>query len=368
MILSRYGPLLLVAVSALTVGSNATAYGQAALRVEPRALDFGERGHNERPELRLTLKNAGNRPLVISELKSSCSCLTLRPRLLSEPLDPGTARTVKVTMSSGRAMGLLDKYIAIYTGDGGGGSGGGPRRGSGAKGKPTVKVPARMRVFNGFDMEPRQVRFEGEVGGNAVTETVDIKWTARRLAPPKITFEVERVVPWGAAGKSLGKHFLTRVEDIPRGKRLYLTLKSTHPEGRVAANVRARLNGLPFEVSVAGEMFRGIKVSPNHLNFNRVELDDAKTLEQESKLISISGQPFDIREGRARIQRSPDGDLDAEVDWRPVDGGTKHILRVRLLPGAGRMEGSFYGTVVLKTDHPEKPELELRFFGFFPKK
>jgi hypothetical protein len=315
-------------------------------------LDFGEQGHNQRPQLALTLENTGAKPLRITKIDSTCSCLKVRPASLTEPLLPGVPVRLNVTMSSGRAVGFnVQKYLEIYAG----------------KSKPLLKIPARMRIFAGFDLEPHQLRFAGEFGGKAVTETVELKWIGRRRPPAKITFDVQGV--FDARGRRLGDHFKPRLEDIRAGKRLQLTLRPTLPEGRIFATVRARLNGLPFEISVTGEMFRGIKVVPNYLNFNRAEVEKPETLVEEARLTAIGAGVFKILETKVRVQRTPLPGLQLHIEPEAKEAGKEYVLRARLqLPPDTRAQGSFFGKVRVKTDHPLKPELELNFFGFLPKR
>jgi hypothetical protein len=258
---------------------------------------------------------------------------------------------VNVSMGSGRALGRLDKWIDIQT-----------------DGKPAqVKVPANMRVFAGFDMEPYQFHFDGEVGGAAVTEAVEIKWVERTPPPKEFSFTVEGVMASGREGERPNAHFASQVEDLPKGKRVRLTLKPTHPEGRLMATLRARLNGKPFEIPVSGEMFRAIKVTPTYFNFNRVEVQKAATLRQEERLAAIDAQAFQVIEARAQFDRTAVPGLQLEVTPEESDGGKKHLLRAQLVvPAKAPAKGSFSGKVFLTTDHPEKPEIVLGFFGFFP--
>jgi hypothetical protein len=66
--------------------------------------------------------------------------------------------------------------------------------------------------------------------------------------------------------------------------------------------------------------------------------------------------------------RRPDADVTLEITLpNGADkAATEHALTARI--GSAKKplpKGSFSGKVVVKTDHPDKPELTLSFFGFF---
>ena len=333
----------------LIVLQAAIAHG--GVGISPRVLDFGERGHGERPQLELTLTNDGRTPLRVMGIRASCSCITVRPARITGAIPPGKSVTLTVTMSSGRAMGRLDKYIEIRT-DG--------------PGQPR-KVPTRMRVFEDLDMEPRQLQFAGEVDGEAVTRSVEIFPRRKSTKSPPLTVEVKRITTALRPSVDKDTHFTYRVEDSNRGKRIQVTLKPTHPEGRLSATLEAQVNGRPFRIPITGDMFRGIKISPKYFNFNRVDVDDVATLTEESRLKTIDGRAFKVISSDFEVVRTPAPGVELEVTPEKQESGSEWILRARLrLPPGIPPNGSFFGKVRVRTDHPEKPNLELNFFGFFP--
>ncbi|MGH9362259.1 MAG: DUF1573 domain-containing protein, partial [Thermoanaerobaculia bacterium] len=101
------------APSALLLVSGLAAPARAQLHIEPRAIDFGERGQNERPEATVLLENRGPVPLVVREIKVSCDCLQVFPPRIDAPLPPQGSLPLRVSMGSGRAMGRLDKRISL---------------------------------------------------------------------------------------------------------------------------------------------------------------------------------------------------------------------------------------------------------------
>lgn len=333
------------------IGGHVRA-GGAPLRPEPAILDFGDRGHGEDVPLDLELTNTTDGPLRILSIRKSCGCTRFSPSGFAAPLAPGESVTLEVVMRSGRIQGLLDKYIEIRT----------------DRSDRPLRVPTRMRVFPGVRVEPYQFRLAGEVGGRPVTTEVSV--TRRRGAP--VDLRIEGVVAGGSVRRPLDEHFEVRSEKVAGGRRIHLTVKPTHPEGRIFAELTARLDGKSFRIPVAGEMYRGLKLSSRYLNFNRTLVDDPETLVEEVELSSIDGREFRIVESEPSFSARPPG-TDLGLDVRPFpspDGRRCRVqarLRVRAESGDPPPSGSFSGRVRLVTSHPEKRVVELLVMGFFPR-
>jgi hypothetical protein len=348
----------LSAVILLSVGFLVPAPLAAQIEATPRAMDLGERGHNEKVEAELLLKNAGKEPVSLGRIAPTCSCIQVDPPALPQPIAPGASVKLTVTMSSGRAMGALHKALEIT------------RAGATV---PSLRIPVAMSVLSDYEVEPRELQFEGVVGGQPLVQTVRVTWNPKVKGKGELS--VSAPVVKGPRGEERGvaEHFSAKVVDLPGGKGIELTLLPTHPEGRIFANLHARLGGKELVVPLAGDMFRCIKVSPNYVNFNRVSRLERATLSQEVRLISTDGKPFKVVALRAVFHaRSSPAGVQVQLADEPAADGKSVTVRATLAPAEGAEElpvaGSFSGKVTINTDHPEKPEIELPFFGFFSEK
>lgn len=320
------------------------------LTLAVRSLDFGERGHLERPEIPLVIRNTGTAPLNLTRFEVSCDCIeVLPPRPAAIP--PGGSRTVKVSMGSGRAMGRLDKKLTIHSDD--------PVRSK-------VTLPVSMRVHAAFRMKPLQFRFQGLRGKDPVTSTVDIlpRTPGRRPAPEFLVEGVE-----GRFGRPGDEFLKARVEPLSGGRRIVLELSPEHPEGRIAARLRARLDGRPLVIPVTGEMFAHIHVEPTFINFSRARAADPRTLELESRLTSIDDRPFriektEVRPGKSRRAEQPAPEIGVRVHSAP-SGKVHRVVITVTPPETPTPRASFFGKIHLLTTHEQKPEIELSYTGFF---
>lgn len=325
----------------------------AGVTVRPPAVDFGSRGHNESPQMTIELTNDFPSPVRITRLKPSCSCIKVSPTAFAGPLPPGGTVRVTVTMSSGRAFGKVFKYIELEIGGDAGAI-------------AAVRVPVSMTVFEQYDMEPKELRFEGAYGGSPVTASALLQ--AKRKAPGRpLDLKFVRIRDLSRRLPAIEQYFAVKVTDHPQGATLAVTLSPQHPEGRVWGELEARLDGKPLVLPIAGDMFRGILLSPRYLNFNRVEAGKPETHVEEAALRAIDGHAFKILGMTSQFTRpkeNPGFTVELEADPRP--DGREHAIRARVVaPGGFPLGSSFSGKVTVRTTHPEKPQVELGFFGFF---
>jgi hypothetical protein len=341
-----------------------TSWGQIV--IEPPSLDFGERGQNERPHASLTLRNTGDEPVSIGQIKKSCDCISLSPRQLIQPIPARGSVEIQVAMGSWRAMGQLHKWIDIIPQD---------------IRKPRIRVPVSMRVLSRFEMNPREIRFEGVVGGKKEVKSVVVK-TRRGVSPVSFDLEIKEIR--GRFNRSSNRYLRARVVPVPGGQEIVVELDSTHPEGLIAAELEASLNGKTLLVPIGGIMFAWIKVSPHYINFSRALEDDPASTTREVLFSSTDGTPFRILGIEARPHRKMDPSVRLEFSVTPLGGPSSAIstgenaapaflqrLTCRVFrEGNNKKQATFFGTVTVRTDHPRKPVIELKYSGFFasPKK
>ena len=316
----------------------------SGLVFEPGDLDFGDRGHNEKITLPLVLRNDGTEPLSVSNAKPSCGCTTIQPTSLSKPITPGDSASFEVSMSSGRQVGSLKKYVTFTTSRG------------------TDRVDVEMRLFKGLKTTRGSLRLLGECDGNPVSVTYDVT----RAKGPAPTIVLDGVYVGTSATKRPSNDFETRLESIASGHRIHLSVLPTRPEGRFSGEIRATVDGKDFVVSFSGEMFRGIIPSESHFDFNGLDASKPETLRRTIQLRGIGGQPFEVIDAHVNLDRGP-RDLFVEVRPAAFGAAAEHTIEAVLTIGAAPEKStSFFGKARIETDHPEKPTLELRVLGVIP--
>ena len=321
------------------------------IKVRPRSIDLGERGHNETASAVFQLTSYFHAPVYITRLKPTCSCLKLTPMKLPKTVAPGATLGIRVSMNSGRAIGTLTKYVEIDV--------------NGDAGPITrLRVPVTMRVFDGYRLEPREFHFAGQVGGQSVTSTVLVESKKKKQPGDRLDLRFVRITDRDRP--STRQFFDVRIIDHDKGANIAVTLSSEHPEGRFSCDLEAVLDGKPLVLPIFGDMFRGIMLTPKFFNFNRVEARVLTTQVEESVLSSIDGQAFKILSMKSQVLRPRNATFSLGLETEPRSGGREHLIRARLVTENGfPAKGSFSGKVMVTTSHSEKPQMELNFFGFF---
>ena len=325
----------------------------ARVTVRPPAIDFGSRGHNQSPEASIDLVNEFPTPVRILRMKPSCSCIKVRPAALTASIAPGAAATVRVTMSSGRAFGRLSKYIEVDVG-------------SDTRQIGRLRVPVSMRVFEDYQLEPRELRFEGEYGAAPVTVSALVRSKRKQPGRP-LDLRLVRITDRSGRMPTIEEYFTVEVSEHAQGATIAATLSPRHPEGRVWGDLEATLDGKPFVLPIAGDMFRGVLLSPKYFNFSRVDPAVPESQLKYVVLRAIDGRPFKILGMTPRITAPKKPGFGIELALDAGQDDREHVVRARVVAPGGFPVGSFSGKVEVRTSHPEKPRLELGFFGFFPK-
>ncbi len=81
------------------------------MKFETETHDFGKINEGDKVTYEFKYTNTGKTPLIISDAYATCGCTT--PEISKDPIAPGAASTVKVTLNSAGKQGLQDKVITI---------------------------------------------------------------------------------------------------------------------------------------------------------------------------------------------------------------------------------------------------------------
>lgn len=101
--------LLLTACSS---GSSESEIGQYTTMEVAEKIDAGTVAKGEVVEAKITLKNTGEYPLVIADVKEACSCTV--SEYPEEPIAPGETGTIHASVDTDRTgKGVINKPVTI---------------------------------------------------------------------------------------------------------------------------------------------------------------------------------------------------------------------------------------------------------------
>lgn len=106
---------ILLMLFALMLPAWAQALAAPHLVVDAPRYDFGTVMQGEKVEHNFSFRNAGDEPLLIDKVKSSCSCTA--SLVSSKEIPPGASGTIQAVFDSTRFHGRIHKTIFLYSND-----------------------------------------------------------------------------------------------------------------------------------------------------------------------------------------------------------------------------------------------------------
>ncbi len=157
------------AIAFLICLCGSLAFAAPDIKFTSTQFDFGKVYQGERVQHAFEFVNAGQDPLLIDRVRSSCGCTAV---LLSEKnLAPGAKGQIKTNFDSTRFRGSVSKTVYLYSND---------------PVKPVVQLKIKGQVLEIIAVEPEQVNF-GTVAGD---QTLASKVVLRNQGETSLTLGV----------------------------------------------------------------------------------------------------------------------------------------------------------------------------------
>lgn len=333
----RSGAAVALVLLALCGAAAAAEAGAPSLTLDPTSLNFGVMEPHEAKKSALTLTNTGSAELEILQVKSGCSCTAAAPA--KDSLMPGESTRIDVTFNSEDYQGDVVKYITIYTSDPDN-----PRR--------EVMIRAHVHVPI-IAFPPKGLRFESVRAGDStslgvqlMSEDVD-KLEIRPTRWNRDLFEVKVYESYN---------------DKPRQVGVFFSIKPGAPQGEFEEIVRFETNvpGQPYlDYDLKGKVVSDLMVEPERVNFRY-----AAKNRQMKKMVTVS---------------APAGNVEFEVTGAEIDLPGFKVTAIKPHPERKAVDlfiagfplpdddprvveakGRMTGNLVIRTDHPKYPELNVR--------
>jgi len=300
------------------------------LRLDAYTLDLGVLNEGEKKEAILSLRNAGNKELEISQVRSTCGCTVA---LISDKnIKSGGAGELKITFDSTGRQGIWGEKVYIQSND---------------MVTPLVQVQVIGTVQSSrLLLSPRSIVIRRNIrrGESASRQIYLFNDTGKDLQVKEVKADIpfiETGIKKQAEGE--GSYFIITV-----------TLKPGAPLGTLKSKVTVFTNHPKepvVEIPVTAEIVGDIKIQPDTLFFGMLK----KNGEAEASVIlcTVGNKPFVIKQIISSLDY-------ISVVAAPVMDGHKIIATLKKNAPAGNIKGE----VIVYTDSPDQPQIKIPVYAY----
>ena len=262
-----------VLIISLVVVQNLAAKDSPKLVCDKPTYNFGEMVNIKTVKHTFILRNEGDAPLVISNVRASCGCTTAN--ISNKTIAPGEEVTLDAQLALQGYKGDVKKNITVMSND--------PER-------PQLILYLEGTAIEDIKIEPNNVSFGYIAEKATATKTVDI--TAAKNSPLQIT-KIE----------ADSNYYDTKLETIEDKKayQLKITLKPQSSAKKISDKIYVFTDNSAYEkieIIVSANIFRLLRTTPDAIIFP-ANID--KPVTKYIVIYSIENKPFQIKSVTAPI-------------------------------------------------------------------
>ncbi len=299
-----------------------------------------------------TIRNDGKGPLIVEPEPAGCSCVEVElPRLSPEAeghrliIPPGGRSSIELTWKTRDFDGPYRWPLTLLTNDPNS-----ERRRITFLAEGVVRPPVAIDPKDGLSL------------GEIYPDEAEHRGTVTIYSPDRADLKIKGIVGSRPGLLDCSPRQLSPDEahaiGAAAGYRLEVVLKRGMPPGSFREIVEVQTDhpgGRTLTFPVTGRMMRPIAILPERLRMLAVRSSAGG--ETSARIVVRKHRRTEFR----LVQAPSPVSVEIIPEDRPAPSGT-YRLRARIAPGTAT--GSFRGVIVLKTDHPDEPELTLPIEGF----
>jgi len=327
---------VLALCAALLVAAVALADAGKPKAVAPEPIkDVGVASKGDKITYDFVIRNEGNAPLEISEVRPACGCTVAS---FDKTIAPGQSGKVHLVIDTATFSGGIAKGVTVFTND---------------TDNPQIELTVRAMVQPVIAVTPgygRYVTVQGEAKEGKIVQTL---W-ATDGAPLEVT-KVDSPYPF----LRVAFHEAQQDEMLPEGKgrqwKVEMTLDRDAPVGALADYVRVTTTHPKqklVEIPISGFVRPVLAVTPPTADFGKLELKEPFKRTFVVRAFSTESIKVTAVEGSVK-------GMDAQL--QPVKEGREYQVHVTLKPEMAK--GPFSGKLTIHTDSPKKPVVEVELKG-----
>ncbi len=307
----------------------------AKINFDAEEYDWGVIYQGETVKHEYKLRNDGDQPLSISQVKTSCGCTVAKdwPKLLA----PGKSGVIKINFNSGSRQGRNEKSISVHSND---------------ATRPLVKLKIHGNIKKLIDILPSQVVSLGVITlGESATGTFEVFSLEGKMAIEKLEYNREKLdINYEKIKKEDGREgYLFKVE-----------LKKGTPIGRIYETIKIETDlarKKMFEVKITGNVAGRIRAYPPRLSFSGIKSGEEK--KHEFTLKRTDGKLLEVQ--KIVVDRE---DVKAEVVGGPAGSVVLVSVTVKFSGSAPQMR-RLSGMIKVYVNDPDQPVVDVIYSAYF---
>ena len=329
--------VLLVAASLFAQAQaqpQGTAAKPKAVAVEP-VKDLGLVPKGEKAAHEFVIRNDGNAPLQIQEVRAACGCTVAD---YDKVIAPGQTGKVRMSVDTATFSGPIAKGVTVFTND---------------PATPQMELTVRANVEPFIKVQPGYARYS-MVQGEKEGTIVQTLWTPDK-SPMEIV-KVESPYPFLKVSVRVARpEERVKPAQDQQQWRIEMTLANDAPVGPLSEPVKVYTNNPKqklVQIPVSGFVRPVIAVTPPVVDFGPIEVKEI--LRKTFNVRSFATEPIKV----TSIQDDIEG---IDASFEPLQDGREYQVRLTLKPELAK--GPFNGKLVITTDSPKVPRLEVEVKG-----
>lgn len=309
--------------------------GQPKAAVVQPIKDAGSVAKGDQVTQDFEIRNDGNAPLQITDVRPACGCTVASyDRLIA----PGKSGFVHLVVDTANFTGPVAKGVTVFTND---------------AANPQLELTVRAKIEPYISVQPGYARYSivrGEAKEGTIVQTL--------YTPDGSPMEIVKVdSPWPYLTVSFRE--AQEGERLPDVKvkqwRVETRLSNDAPVGPLAGRIVVHTNHAKqktVEIPISGFVRPVMAVTPAKADFGNVEVKEP--LRRALDVKNFATEPIKV------IGIDPLGQgLDAKIE--PLEEGREYVVRLTL--NSAMPKGPFHSKLTIHTDSPKTPVIEVELTG-----
>jgi hypothetical protein len=320
----------------------ASLFAQGAAAGKPKAVaaepikDIGFVAKGEKAAYDFAIRNEGDAPLQIQEVRAACGCTVAD---YDKVIAPGQTGKVRVSVDTATFNGAIAKGVTVFTND---------------PATPQMELTIRAQVEPFIKAKPGYARYLTVQGENKEGTIVQTLWTPDG-SPMKIV-KVESPYPFLKVEfhEAKPEERLKEVEQQQQWK-VEMHLANDAPVGALTESVKIYTDNPKqklVQIPVSGFVRPIVAVTPPIANFGQITITEP--LRKSINVKSFATEPIKLTGTQSSVQG-----IEARIE--PVEDGREYQVWVTVKPEIAK--GKFDGKLFLTTDSLKIPRIEIQLTG-----